>query len=144
MKYLLKNIFWRTVSKWYMISRRSFILSRRNSPLRAWAFHQTAGITFTCPQREIKVHTASLREMCCQQIESAKVVGFLGQNYRYKSIATQIPPDAGLVLIRTAVDRTRDRCFWAKAVDTDCLSTFKKILMTLQKNKTHFTKFSPH
>ena len=38
------------------------------------------------------------------------VAGFLGKDYRYKSVATQIPHDAGLALIRLVSDRIRDRC----------------------------------
>ena len=52
-----------------------------------------AGFISTCPQTEEKDHPASLEEMCCQHIK-----WFLDWNHCYKSAATKIPHNAGLIL----------------------------------------------
>ena len=42
----------------------------------------------------------------------------MDQDYRYKSVATQIPHDAGLILVGTARDQTQDRCMQGSDIAT--------------------------
>ena len=58
----------------------------------------------------MKDHLASLGLMFCQHVESLSHFYFLDQDYRYKSVATEIPYNAGLTPVRTAEERTRDSC----------------------------------
>ena len=68
------------------------------------------GLTTECPSRihlstEVKDRPGSLRMVCGEHIDSPTVVIYLDQNYRYKSEATEIPPDVGLTPTR---DGTRN------------------------------------
>ena len=58
---------------------------------------QLISLIFTCPQREVKDHSASLDMTCSQHLESLPVACFIDQDYSYKTVATNIPQDAGLL-----------------------------------------------
>ena len=64
------------------------------------------GLTSTCPQAEMKYHPDSLEVTCDQHVSSP----FIDQDYRWKSVATQIPHDAGLTSLRSDGNQTRDGC----------------------------------
>ena len=59
-------------------------------PIEGQDLQPTAGLTFTCPQTEVYDHTSS------PHVWSSSRCCFLDQDYRYKSVATQIAYDAGL------------------------------------------------
>jgi hypothetical protein len=44
----------------------------------------------------MKDRLARLGVMCGQHVSLTDIVGFLDQDYHYKSVATQIPHDVGL------------------------------------------------
>jgi hypothetical protein len=50
-----------------------------------------------CPQTEGDNRPAGLGVTYSQHLESLSVVGFLNQDYRYKSVTTQIPHDTDLI-----------------------------------------------
>ena len=60
-------------------------------------------------EREMK-DPASLGVIYWETSSSPAVVGFLEQDYSYKSIATQIPHNARLAPFRPHGDRSRDHC----------------------------------
>ena len=49
----------------------------------------------TWQQTEVKDHPARLIVACGQQVDHPTIFSFLDRNYRYKSIAAQIPHNAG-------------------------------------------------
>ena len=59
----------------------------------------TAGLAFTFPQTYVNEQLGSLGMTCDQHLVSTAVIDFLERNYRYKSIANQIPHDAGLATV---------------------------------------------
>ena len=67
-----------------------------HSPLRASACQPTDGVTFTFQRIEVRDHPASLGVTCDQHIEFQGIVDLLNRDYRYMSLDTQIPRDAGL------------------------------------------------
>ena len=69
------------------------------SPLRALAYRPTAGLSSTCPLTEVKDHPASLGLTHGSMLNFPATVGFLDQNYCYKSVTTQISHNAGLALV---------------------------------------------
>ena len=85
------------------------------NPRAHWAgiCQQSAGLTSTSPQTEVKDHSATLEMTYSQHVDSpppSVVSGFLDRNYRYKSVATQIPHDYGLTSIPDwpKIDRSSD------------------------------------
>ena len=75
------------------------LFSLCNSPLRTIVCQPTADLTFTCSKTEIKNYPAGLGVNCGQHVDSLAIVGFLDRDYRYRSVSTQIPHDAGLAPI---------------------------------------------
>ena len=75
------------------------------SPLRVRINRPTAGLTSTCLHTEVKGHPASLEVMYGQYVEFPDVVGFLNQDYSFKSVVTQITHDYEFASAR---DRTRN------------------------------------
>ena len=59
-------------------------------------YQPTAILTSTWLQTVLKDHLASLGETSGQHVDSPTVVGFIGQDYCYKSIASKILHDVGL------------------------------------------------
>ena len=60
--------------------------------------NRTASWSMTsCLQTEANNHPIGLRMACGQHVEFPSVVGFLDWNCHYKSIATKVPQDAGVV-----------------------------------------------
>ena len=70
-------------------------------PLRVLAYELTAGLTSTCLPTKVKDHLANLGLMCGQHVEFPSL-GFLDQDYSYKSVVNQIPHNAGLALVHVA------------------------------------------
>ena len=71
------------------------------SSLTTRAYQPTAGLTSTYPQTEVKDHLTSLGvTLVCKS--PPVIVGFLDQDYHYRSVAIQIPHDAGLAPVHSA------------------------------------------
>ena len=62
-----------------------------------WArvYQLIASLSFTCPQKELKDHPASLGVMCDEHIKSSSPVALIDQDYFYTSVVMQIPHNAG-------------------------------------------------
>ena len=63
---------------------------------KSLTIYQPSGLTSTCQWTDVEGHPASLRVTCSHYVESSTVIVFLDRNYRYKSVATQIPHNYGL------------------------------------------------
>ena len=72
-----------------------------------------AGLTSTCPQKEVKVYQESCRGDIGQHKSNSSAVDFRVQDYCHKSVATQISHDHWLALIHSFENSTRERCLEA-------------------------------
>ena len=70
-----------------------------HSLLRTRAYQPTAGLTSPCPQTEVNCHHFHFRDDMQSVLVPPAVVGFLDQDYCYKSVDTQIPHYAGMAQI---------------------------------------------
>ena len=71
----------------------------RNSTLSDRTCQSTAGFKSTCAQTSEQSSSQFRGDVCSSMSSSQTIVGFKDRDYRYKSIATQIPPNIGLAPI---------------------------------------------
>ena len=87
------------ITRVYNLNISSYLYSGHNNSLRPRVYQLAAGIMSTCPQTEVNDHPASSGVAVVSTLNHPAVVDFVERNYRYKSVTTQIPHDAGLVPI---------------------------------------------
>ena len=91
--------------------------------MKARAYQLTAGLTSGCPQTEVKDHLTSLEVICVSMLSPSAIVGFLDQDYGYKSEAIKSPHDNVLELVRVARNRNRDHYHYI--THNHCIYTIK-------------------
>ena len=65
-------------------------------PIEDHSWQPSTDLTSICLQKEVNGKPAILGLICGQHVESPAIVDFQGRNYRYISVATQIPFDIRL------------------------------------------------
>ena len=73
-------------------------------------YHPTTGLISTCLQRGERSSGHFTGDVSSAHRFPKSLLDLLDEHYRYKSLATQIPRDAKLPLVRSSGDQTQDRC----------------------------------